>query len=630
MNESRFADLLLGASSEFLLLVDPVSLAIAAANPHAETLLAPAGGSLVGKAITELECGMQDIFYWSGIGAGQLDELHNVEGLYALPGGGTLPVEKTIRAIRADGRDWLLIHARDNRPSLDATNRLEHTTSLLRATLESTAEGILVIDLRGRIVNFNHRFAQLWGIPEAVLNRGHDWAVFRSALSKFADPRLGRRRLRELIASREEETFETFDLRDDRSVECRSRPQLLKNQVLGRVFSFTDVTERIQHERELANARDAAQAASRAKTEFLSHMSHELRTPLNAIIGFAQLLAEDVTPDDLESVQAIEKAGHHLLSLINELLDMAKAEAGRLSVNMEIVELGSLCRDCITLVQPLAKRYGVNLNGLPPASQAYVHADSMRLKQVLINLLSNAIKYNRENGQVSLELEMNQGRARLGVVDTGIGIDEADMKQLFQTFTRVGSKQKKVEGTGIGLAFTRQLAQLMGGDVGCSSVLDVGSRFWIELEQAKATEGDIAGADHGQDGSVRLCETGKRILYIEDDSLSRALIQHILAKHPEIELAMANSGLAGLELARETPPDLILCDMNLGDMTGYEILLDLRDDPATAHTPIFAISGDDGPDDIATALGAGFARYLVKPIQVTALLAAIKDVFNET
>ena len=630
MTEPLFTDLLLAASSEFLIVVDPRSLDVVAANPHADKVLAPPGGSLVGKAITELECGLQDVFYWGSASLGQVDELHNAEGLYALPDGELLPVEKSIRILHAGGLDWILIQARDSRPSLEVAGQLEQTTSLLRATLESTAEGILVTNLEGRIVNFNHRFAQIWDIPQSVLNRGRDWAVFRSALSKLAGPRAGRRRLRELMSSRDEETFDTFDLRDDRSIECRSRPQLLKDQVLGRVFSFTDMTERMRYERDLANARDAAQAASRAKTEFLSHMSHELRTPLNAIIGFSQLLTEVVPGNELDNVKAIEKAGNHLLSLINELLDMAKAEAGRLDVTMEVVELTSLCRDCVMMVQPLASRYHVRLSGLDTDAKVYAQADFMRLKQILINLLSNAIKYNRENGQASLELEMDQKRVRLCVVDTGIGISEADQKQLFQTFTRVGSKQKKVEGTGIGLALTRQLAQLMNGDVGCSSTLSVGSRFWIDLQRADTASADKVEIQPGQGNVVRLCATGKRVLYIEDDSLSRTLIRRILVKHPEIELSMANFGAAGLALAREVQPDLILCDMNLGDMAGYEILFDLRNAPATAHIPVIAVSGDAGPDDIASALDAGFNRYLVKPIQATALLTAIQDIFGET
>ncbi|MBI5936220.1 MAG: response regulator [Betaproteobacteria bacterium] len=630
MTQPSFAELLLAASHEFLIVVDPVSLNIVATNPHADKVLARPNETLVGKTITELECGLQDVFYWSGVSLGQLDELHNAEGLYALPDGDTLPVERSIHAIRMDGKDWILIQARDSRPDIEVTDRLEHATSLLRATLESTAEGILVTNLDGHIVNFNHRFAQIWDIPQFVLNRGRDWAVFRSTLGKLADSHAGRLRLRELVTSRDGETFDTFALHDDRSIECRSRPQLLKDQVLGRVFSFTDVTERMRHERDLANARDAAQAASRAKTEFLSHMSHELRTPLNAIIGFSQLLAEDVPASELESVKAIEKAGGHLLSLINELLDMAKAEAGRLDVTMEIVELNSLCRDCVTMVQPLASRHHVQLSGLPTDDKVYVHADPMRLKQMLINLLSNAIKYNNENGQASLELDMDKGRVRLVVVDTGIGISEADQKQLFQTFSRVGSKQRKVEGTGIGLAFTRQLAQLMDGDVGFSSTPNVGSRFWIDLQGADTPDSVSAATANEQSNIIRLCSASKRVLYIEDDTMSRALLQRILINHPEIEFAMAESGAAGLTLAREMQPDLILCDMNLGDMSGYEILCDLRDNPVTANTPIFAVSGDAGPDDIATALGAGFSRYLVKPVQIPALLTAIKDILDET
>lgn len=623
--DPRLAELLLGGSNEMLMLVDPRSLRIVEANAHAATQLGVEMAVLIGQEITEFECALQDVFYWNSVAMGQLEDVQHVEGLYLLPGGGSLEVDKSIHQVSLDGEPLLLIRARDDRARLAVEKALEESSSLLLATLESTADGILVTDLQGRIVNFNHRFSELWQIPVEVLERGYDWGVFRSAMSNLKDPQLGMQRLREMLAARDEETFDTFELLDDRAVECRSRPQLMKDQVLGRVFSFNDVTERIRHERELAAARDVALAASRAKTEFLSQMSHELRTPLNAILGFAQVLADEFPDSASEPLEAIHKAGWHLLDLINELLDMAKIEAGRLNVDCEDVDLVELVRECVTLVQPLASQFGVELAGLPDPSRVWVRADRQRLKQMLLNLLSNAIKYNRQHGRVWLELHKLGAQARITVADSGEGISEADQAELFQPFSRVGSKQKTVEGTGIGLAFTRKLAQLMQGDVGFTSVQGEGSRFWIELPLAQMAQSGVIEAQRERDSGEALCLPGKTIVYIEDDRLSRMLLERAFKKHPEVSFRVAENGATGIALVRTCMPDLVLSDMNLGDMLGLDVLQALRSDPSTAAIPVFALSANAMSEDISAGLAAGFNRYLTKPVHIAQLMQTIRE-----
>lgn len=615
---------LLAASQELLLLVDPVRLTVLAANPYAEQLLGWPPQALIGRDITELECALADVFYWNNVSLGQIDELEQVDGLYVRADGETQPVRKSIRRVRIDGCDRLLIRAQDLRPVLAIEKALERTTSLLRATLESTAESILTTDLSGRIMHFNRRFAKLWRLPQATLLSGQDWRIFRHLVRQLTQPSAGMRRLRELIEARDDETFDALELKDGRTIECRSRPQTMGNEVLGRVFSFNDVSERIRQARELAAARDAALAASRAKTEFLSQMSHELRTPLNAILGFAELLADEAPQGSREAVEAIRTAGRHLLDLINDLLDMARIEAGKMELRLEAVDLAALAGECIDLVRPLAEDHAVTLLSLPPSGPIWVRADRLRLKQMLSNLLSNGIKYNRPAGRVWLEFEHHGEYQRLRVNDTGIGIDETSQAGLFEPFSRFGEHRHKIEGAGIGLALTRKLARMMHGDVGVQSQPNVGSRFWIDLPSAQPATPTPAHAAQTLTAAP-LCPPGTRLLYIEDDRFSRLLIERLLARFPEAALQTAENGTQGLRLARECCPALILCDMHLGDMVGHEILAALRADPETAATPVLAISANAMPEEIEAALAAGFNGYLTKPIKAREVLDAIRQ-----
>ncbi len=396
--------------------------------------------------------------------------------------------------------------------------------------------------------------------------------------------------------------------------------------------SLLDVAlERIRLSEALSDAKDEAERANQAKSEFLSRMSHELRTPLNAILGFAQLLElEDLPGDQRESVQHIEKAGRHLLSLINEVLEIARIEAGKLALTLEAVEVGDALHDVVGLVRPLAAERNVELDARPSQpGPLYVTADGQRLKQVMLNLLSNAIKYNRPGGTVSLSWEQTGAQlVWITVSDTGRGIAPEEMDRLFEPFERLGADESGVEGTGLGLALSKRLLDGMGGALRGESTLGQGSRFSVELPPARPPSG--VGPEEtsaGRQDVVAPDRDGRTttVLYIEDNELNRKLVAHLLAKRPGVRLLEAMQGSMGLDLAQQHRPDLILLDLNLPDMAGTDVLRRLRERPATCEIPVAVVSAEASRAQMRKLEGAGAHAYLTKPIDVRTLLAVVDE-----
>ncbi|WP_207161390.1 PAS domain-containing hybrid sensor histidine kinase/response regulator [Rhabdochromatium marinum] len=395
------------------------------------------------------------------------------------------------------------------------------------------------------------------------------------------------------------------------------------------VINHLDVTKRRQIEQDLRQAKDEAERSSRAKSEFLSLMSHELRTPMNAVLGFAQLLEQDdnLNEDQLENIGEILKAGHHLLHLINEVLDLARVESGRIELTLEPVILSDLAMESMVLVETMASSKEVQVH-IDPLYDLAVIADQVRLKQVLINLLSNAVKYNKPGGQVRLGAQrIDQGRIRIEIRDTGLGIDKDDIPGLFSPFSRL-ERDIHCEGTGIGLAVCRRLIEAMGGVINATSQLGEGSCFWMELEAFDV----LAAAQTEHDTSLEAPEqpawpaSVERILQIEDNASNLKLMERMLSRYPQVQVTSIDTGQGGVEQALKDLPQLILLDIHMVGMNGYQVLQALRSDPRTMRIPVIAVTANATTEDIQRGQAAGFDGYLTKPINIHDLIATIHQV----
>jgi signal transduction histidine kinase/CheY-like chemotaxis protein len=392
------------------------------------------------------------------------------------------------------------------------------------------------------------------------------------------------------------------------------------DEIRGGVVVIRDITAQKQAAAALELSRKEAETANQAKSEFLSRMSHELRTPLNSILGFAQLLElENLGELATDNVYQILKGGYHLLDLINEILDLARIESGKLTVSSEPVRMREALKDALDLVRPQAIDKAVSISpDIALRCTHHVQADYQRLKQVFLNLLSNAIKFNRSGGSVMLSCEETElKRLRIEVIDTGFGIPPEGLKRLFMPFERLGTDQSDAGGTGLGLAVSKRLMEAMGGTIGVESSVGLGSRFFIELGMAD----DPAASLDQTDTAVMLIDPKisyqpKTVLYIEDNSSNLHLVERIFAHRPAAKLLSARRGHLGLDVADLHKPDWILLDLHLPDVSGEEVLRRLRANPRTAHIPVTILSADATPGQINRLVEAGARDYLTKPLDI--------------
>ncbi len=523
-------------------------------------------------------------------------------------------------------------------------NALLKAGALQNAILTSANFSIIATDEKGIIQLFNVG-------AERMLGFRADEVVNRTSPSDMHDPE--EVRARALALSVELDTlitpgFEALAFKASRGIEdiyeltyiCKdgsSFPAIVSitalrddyGDLIGYLLIGTDNSVRKRVELQLNDAVAAAEKANRAKTDFISSMSHELRTPLNAILGFAQLVETGTpapTPTQQRSIDQILKAGWYLLELINEILDLALIESGKLTLSNESVSLTEVLLECRAMVEPQAQQRGIGMVFARLGVPRFVKADRTRLKQVLINLLFNAIKYNQPGGHVTVECTLNSPRSiRISVRDTGPGLTPVQVAQLFQPFNRLGQESGSEEGTGIGLVVTQRLVKLMGGEIGVQSTPGVGSVFWIDMpltDAPKLAQPD-ANAHDAPRPDAHAGTPVHTLLYVEDNPANLELVEQIVARRADMRLLGAADASLGIEFARVYQPDVILMDINLPGISGIEALKILRADPTTAHIPIVALSANAVPRDIQKGLAAGFFNYITKPIKVNQLMAAL-------
>jgi PAS domain S-box-containing protein len=613
-------------------------------NQHAETIFGWSAAEAIGKSLTELiippryrEPHMRGMQRYLATGEGPILN-RRIEIAALRRDGREFPVELAITPVRSGDQTLFTAFVRDVSEQKNAEEQLresEQRDQLIRTMeLERSRLSILfeqapafIALLRGpdHVVELtNARYDQLTA-HRATVGRPIRESLPELATQGFVD-----------LLDRVYETGEAYVgqgsrllLRHDAAEPEERYLNFVYQPFIGPDGTVSGIFVHGVDVSDLVRARQEAEALNRAKSEFLSRMSHELRTPLNAILGFGQLLEHDLDDrENRDSVDQILRAGQHLLTLIDEVLDIARIEAGHISLSVEPVSVDIVVRESVDLVRLMADKQGVTLHAEDAlAAQHFVRADHQRLKQVLLNLLSNAIKYNRGGGSVTVSWESGpQERLRIIVRDSGRGIAAGKLERLFTPFDRLDAEQTDVEGTGLGLALSKGLIEAMGGRLGVESVEDQGSSFWVDLPVASAPRETLSSAGRRRTGVLKgKGERTHTVLLVEDNLANVRLIERLLQRRPQIKLITAMQGRLGFELAREHRPDLILLDVNLPDITGDKVLLQVREDTALRHIPVIMISGDAIPSQVERSLELGAQAYITKPFDIHEFLRILDE-----
>ncbi|HTJ81275.1 MAG TPA: PAS domain S-box protein [Polyangiaceae bacterium] len=552
--------------------------------------------------------------------------------LYGRHRDGTLiPVEVSLSPLRTPEGMFVSSAIRDvtERRRMEAAVKL--TADRLSAAVESVQDAFVLFDGEGKLFLCNSVYRALLGVAlhgpahgrayEEILEAWMDTLVFAddAERARFRADRLARRGQARV----------TFDVRTKDGKSLRVMDHRTPDG--GLVETIWDLTDDVRREEELREARAAADVASAAKSEFLSSMSHELRTPLNAILGFAQLLQRDkreaLSSRHQERIVQILKGGEHLLHLIDDILDLSRVEAGGVSISTEPVGVEEVLREVKTTLDPAAARAGITLALDAIEGHPAIVADRTRFAQILMNFGSNAIKYNRAGGSVRFRVERKEPtHIRVTVLDTGTGIPHDKQDKLFQPFQRAGQETGPIEGTGIGLAISRRLAELMHGSVGFQSRPSQGSEFWVEMPEHTLPEPASIIPPHEHIHALLDGERRGLVLYVEDNPANVVFMRDLLGAFEGIELVVAPTGETGIELARKLAPKAVIMDINLPGISGIEALGILRESPETSEIPVIALTAAASERDRKRGELAGFYRYLTKPVKVDELEAALEAI----
>ncbi|KAA0549971.1 response regulator [Bacillus sp. BGMRC 2118] len=601
--------------------------------------------------ILGMSTGPMDELTWKELGIELVNENHLVLNFAELPGVITqmdgIAINNAIYGVR-NKRDLNIKWYSVNSKPIKLTSNLDQAAlvSFTDITLQKEQElklsdayayqyklinhldnGIVSIDSDGKIILINQRFLDLLDITEETCNYiGKSGSIFNhyfkeeiQDILKVVNETWGR-------ATKELRTY------NNKTLLCNFYPLIDNGNIVGGIWNFEDITYRKKMEYKIIKAKEEAEQANRAKSDFLSKISHELRTPLNGILGFAQLLEIDYPNlNDLQYdfVKEILKGGRHLLQLINEMLDLSKIETGAIKIDLQAVKLHTILDECIKIMLPAAKAKKVNIyRKFSDCDNVDILADPVRLKQVLLNLFDNAIKYNYENGEVEVSCQLENNEITIHIRDSGIGFSPTEGQKIFEPFYRV--EGTTTEGSGIGLTLVKQFVHLMGGEIDVSSHVGSGSDFWFTLLLPSIPIGELPQSIPSQNFvNTNELLLKSKILYIEDNESNIKLVENIFKSKLSYNLMIAKTGEAGIEIARNEEVDLILLDIHLPDLHGLEVLKLIRAIDKTKNTPVIAISANAMPEDIKQALNAGFDRYLKKPINIKEMLEVVGDALNE-
>jgi len=658
LEKQKYLSSLTGIIFDSVLAIDQKGI-VQAVNPAVEKVFGYCSKEVIGKNVKMLMpepyFSEHDGYLDNYLRTGEkkiINMVREVKGLHK--NGSTFPMELSVSESIENNKKIFVGILRDisERKASELAMKLANRERNL--ILNSAGEGIYGLDLEGKTTFVNPTACKMLGyLEEELLGKEGHKIVHHS----YPDGARYPKEKCHIYATFKDckdhqESEEVFWKKDGSSfpVEYTSKPIIDKGKVVGAVVNFTDITSRknaeeeLQHaynelekrikERthELNQAKELAEHHNQAKSEFLSRMSHELRTPMNAILGFAQIMDEsrkDPLSDSHKSrISQILKAGNHLLELINEVLDLAQVEAGKITVSLEPINIAELAIDVLNVVQPMAEKFNIRLvDEITAQNSVYIVADKTRLKQVLFNLLSNGIKYNRKEGSVTLSLKKQiDGTINILVTDTGMGIPPEKLEKIFVPFDRLGAEGSQVEGTGIGMTISKNLVELMNGRINVHSTIGKGSQFSVSLPGC-----DPKKIDKKYDflplesSSHETLEQKLTVLYIEDNKTNVLLVQDILSGFSEVNLLIAPQAAMGLDLACAHKPDLILLDINLPGMDGFEALKRLQNMEETHDIPVIALSANAMQKDIDRAKEAGFKGYITKPIDISKLKNKIDE-----
>ncbi|MDO9190143.1 MAG: ATP-binding protein [Sulfurimicrobium sp.] len=621
---------------EAVMVVDPGSLRIVEANQQACASLGIEHRDLIRLLITDIESSIQDMFFWDGVSAGICTDIDDMESLYRRGDERFIPVEKSLRRIQIKGQDWLLLLFRDISAKKAQEEALEHSSSLISATLEATADGILVTRPDGGISQMNRHFSFIWKIPHALLVEGDDQKILDFMESQVKDAAQYRQRLNGAAEGEGPAEFDILELKDGRFLERYLVPLNISGKLSGTVFSFRDITQRRQAEEELRRAKAEAEDASRAKSDFLAVMSHEIRTPMNGILGMTDLaLDTGLTAQQREYLEIVKSSADSLLTIINDILDFSKIEAGKLGLENIPFDLPAALKDAMRLLAFRAEHKGLRLHlDIQDGVATHVQGDAGRLRQIITNLVGNAIKFT-EHGRIEVRAwpetpSGNDGLLHFSVRDEGIGISREKQDAIFEAFTQADSSiSRKFGGTGLGLSIVLRLVGMMGGRLWVESEEGEGATFHFTALFPPAPAAAAASSGRPAEQKEPLSLAGLSILLAEDNVINQKLAVTLLEKEG-CKVTIAANGVEALDALAGQPFDLVLMDIQMPVMGGIEATRGIRqrESRSGAHIPIVAMTANAMQGDRERCLDAGMDGYVTKPLNKPQMFAAIRDVLQ--